>query len=115
MPYYDLICGKCGKREEICCSFTQLDRMVGECCGERMGRDYHAEHFAGVAHRSKGIYPFTEDGITGAPVEVKDYGHHKRLLKENGMDWHEPSAEGRYRRKHIKDGPPKDGRAYGRH
>lgn len=103
MPFYDFICRKCGKKQEICCSFSQLGRFHPKCCEEPMGRDYHEEHFSGVLWRSKGVYPIVDDGITGAPMEITDRSHHRRLLRERQMDWHEPREESRYRRKHIKD------------
>lgn len=98
-PFYDFACEKCGKRDEICCSFSQLGRFHPRCCGEPMARDYRSEH-SGFVGRG---YPFVDDGITGTPIEVRDLGHHRRLLRENQMDFHEPRAESRYRRKHIKD------------
>lgn len=100
MPYYDHKCETCGRKEEICCSSVQWERMRPVCCGVPMARDYQAEHFGGLLGRG---YPFVDDGITGTPIEVRDYAHHKRLLRENNMSWHEPRSETKYRRRHIKD------------
>lgn len=101
MAWFMFICDRCRMKDEVICQFMQLERMTPVCqgCGEPMRRDFMAE---GASFVGRG-YPFVDDGITGTPIEVRDYAHHKRLLRQNQMDWHEPKAETKYRRKHIKD------------
>ena len=110
-----IYCFSCDDHEDekadAICLHAQIDdperprRPHCPVCGKPMGRDYQAERFGGITNRSKGVYPMVDDGIDpqGREVVINDYQHHKRLMKENGLRWHERTPESYYSRKHVKD------------
>lgn len=106
MPYFCFTCeDHRDQQAEICCSWSQIPSMTPACmhCEKPMRRDYRAEHFGGIANRSKGIYPFTSENLGDQPVVIGSASEHARILKSRGLAINEPSREGRYRVKHQKD------------
>lgn len=107
MGWFCWVCPEHRTEEDTIVPFTQLEKARPSCgvCNQPMERDKRREMFGGVTHRSKGIYPFVSEDIlpNGMAVEVKDYAHESRLLRERGLQRHEVTSESRYRFKHRRD------------
>ena len=106
MPYFDFICDHCDEREAIFAQAWHVNLAPTCTCGERMRRNYHAEHFQGVTHRSKGRYGagFIENFAPGDTVHIRDFSQHQQELKKRGLDFKGAvSREVAYRRKHVRD------------
>lgn len=90
---------------EVWCQWSQLERLTPTCevCTVPMRRDYMAEHYGGIANRSKGIYPLTCENLGQEPVVVGSASEHRRILKSKGLAINEPTGEHKYMQKHAKD------------
>lgn len=80
MPVYAWICSKCQNQQSI---FATMDKCKEApiCCGEPSERDWGAEH-RGFSHKT--IFPYVTKNLDGkgTPIEVRDAGHQRELMKK---------------------------------
>jgi hypothetical protein len=105
MATYCFKCPEHGHDVEVNFPWSELGNRTPKCpdCDLPMLRDYGAEHFRGVTHRSKGIFPYVDTNLGDAPVEVDSYQHLKRELDSRGLGVHTPTSEESYRIRHKRD------------
>lgn len=75
MPLYDIICGKCGKKDEVFRRLAEIDSLP-ECCGEKMTRVISAPQVMGDIQPYKSM-------ATGEMITSRT--QHKRHLKQHGL------------------------------
>lgn len=91
MPIFEFKCDDCDEfaekmlfhSEHVSEDARYVEENFPECeAGHRMRRLFV---YGGITHRSKGVFPYIEHNFGHDPIEVQDFQHRQKLMKERGL------------------------------